>query len=119
MESDLTMIDLLMAAFMSTIVVFIIGLLFYFHYKARKMVYTWAARNNYEVLKLRYRFIFKGPWTWWGVSNKRQKVFYASFLNDQRKIENAYVKCGHFWKGLTEDVVEVKWEEMRKEKIFK
>jgi hypothetical protein len=110
MESDLTMTDILVASFMCTIVVFVWGLLIYFHYRARRMVYDWAEANNYKVIKLRFRFIFKGPWTWWGASEKRQKVFYAELMNAEGRVKGAFVKCGDYWRGLVVDKVEVKWD---------
>lgn len=94
----------------------ILGLLLGLHIKARKMVKDWASRNNYEIIKLRYRYFWKGPFEF-NYSPKRQKIFYVSVIDERGEIQNAFAKVGDFWKGLIKDAVEIKWEKDKNKKL--
>jgi hypothetical protein len=97
-------------AFAVAAIAVLIGLSFWWHFsRSSSLLYRWAEKNGYRIVRKQYRTFFRGPFFW--TSSKGQTVYYVVVEDSAGARRSGYVRCGGWWLGLMSDHAEVSWDD--------
>lgn len=97
--------------FIVLLLIIFIFIFFYFKWmydKSKKLIFSWAKKNAYEVQGLEFRLLRRGPF--FLRSSEAQTVFYVTLKDATGNMKSAYFRCGGFFLGLYINQVSVKWD---------
>lgn len=92
--------------------VLLLGMAFYWVWyfpRTRSLMRHWATRNGFEIIDLKHRWIFKGPYFW---NHSRCQPVFRVRVRDRHGNERAgWVRCGGWFTGVITDEATVIWDE--------
>ncbi|MFC1716607.1 hypothetical protein ACFL6S_23265 [Candidatus Poribacteria bacterium] len=77
--------------------------------KARQILESWAAGNDYQIISSETRWLRRGPFLW--TTSKNQVVYYVTVRTNDGTVRQGWVRCGSWWAGVLKDKAEVRWDE--------
>ena len=77
--------------------------------RARSLARHWAARNGFEILDLKHRWLFKGPYFW--DHTRYQPVFRVRVRDCHGEERSGWVRCGGGLTGVFTDEASVIWDD--------
>jgi len=98
------------APFVSVLVVSLLVTYFVWYFpRSRSLVRHWAQRSGFEIIDVRHRWLFKGPFSW--DHTKYQPVFRVRVRDRHGKERSGWVRCGGGLTGVFTDEAAVIWDE--------
>jgi hypothetical protein len=77
--------------------------------RAAQIFAEWAATNGYRIIESERMFVRKGPFFY--TSSNSQIIYHVTVQDAQGNIRRGWVRCGSFWFGPWQNVVDVRWDE--------
>jgi hypothetical protein len=75
---------------------------------ARQRVYAWAAANGHRILRCEYRWLARGPFSWF---TSYAQAVYAVVLETPDGAQRAcWVRVGDFFIGMLSSQIQVLWQ---------
>ena len=65
--------------------------------RGRKILESWALKNNYQIISSETRLFSRGPFFW--TTTKNQMVYYVT-VRTPEGTKNGWVRCGGWWLGI-------------------
>jgi hypothetical protein len=78
--------------------------------RSRQMLTRWALENQYRLLNTELRELRRGPFLW--TSSKGQIIYHIVVRTSDGQIQRGWVRCGSFLWGVSDERVEVMWEDL-------
>ena len=78
-------------------------------WRSNALLYRWAERNHYRIVRKRFRWFRRGPFFW--TSSNVQTVYYVTVEDTMGRPRTGWVRCGGWYLGLWSDKAEVQWED--------
>lgn len=114
-HADLKSVLAIVAAVLcgSLIIAAVIGWYWLFQSRGKSIVYRWAAREGYAIVKVESPFA-TGEFDF-ATTSKGQVVYLVTVRDSAGMVRKAWVRCGGYWSSvLFSDQIEIKWDDEAK-----
>ena len=77
--------------------------------RSAEVLRGWADAEGFELLHSEPRYLFRGPFSL--TTEKGQTVYRVMVRDRSDRTRTGWVRCGHWFWGLSSDDTEVRWED--------
>jgi hypothetical protein len=93
----------------AALIIIVLGLYFFWFFRqSRSLLEKWAAKNGFQIVQSKLRWLAKGPYSF--RSSRTQTVYRIRVRESQGRERAGWVRCGGPILGLLTGDVEVTWD---------